>query len=137
MHSTKGTIGGIQRSSKGKEIQGRSKPAFERKISPTRESSKSQSASATKKPSEPCHMKRGTHTEKRTATGGNPNDSDDPSGEESNDNDDDGSDRGKRSDQGGRPDQEEEAEETDRSVREITPSMAKWEKVTSQKQIIR
>ena len=76
-------------------------------------------------------MKKGTHIEKRIATGGNPNDPDDPSGEESNNDDD------SRSDQGRRPDQEEEVEETDRSVREITPSMAEWEKVTDQKQIIR
>ena len=136
VHSTKGTTSGTQRSSKGKEIQSRSNSAFERQNSSTRGSSKSQSVSATKKTSEPCHMKRGTHTEKKIATGRNPNDSDDPSGEEYNI-DDNGSDRGRKSDQGRRPDQEEEAEETDRSVREITPSMAEWEKVTGQKQFIR
>ena len=69
-------------------------------------------------------MKRGTYSEKRTATGGNTNDPDDCSGEESNNDNDDVSDRERRSDQGGRPDQEEEAVETDRSVIEITLSMA-------------
>ena len=73
-------------------------------------------------------MKRGAYTEKSIATGGNPNDADDPLGEESNNDND--NDRGRRSDQERRPDQEEEAEDTDRSVREITPSMAEWEKVT-------
>ena len=65
VHSTKGIPSGTQRSSKGKEIEGRSKPAFERQNSPTRESSRSQSVSATKKTSEPCHMKRGTYTKRR------------------------------------------------------------------------
>ena len=137
VHSTKETTSGIQRSAKGKESQGRSKPAFERTTSPTRGSSQSQSASPTKKPSEPCHMKRGTYSEKRTATGANPNDSDDFSGEQSNNQDDDGSDRARKSDQGRRPDQDEEADETDRSAREITASMAEWETVTAHKQMIR
>ena len=127
VHSTKETTNAIQRSAKGKQTQGRLKPAFERKTSPTRGSSKSQSASATKKPSEPCHVKRGTYSEKGSATGGSANDSDDFSGEAYKNDDDDGSDRERRSDQGRRRDQEEEAEETDRSVTEITPSMAEWE----------
>ena len=76
-------------------------------------------------------MKTGTHTENKTAIDGNPNDTDDCSGEESNQDDNDGSDRGRE------PDQGEEAEDTDRLVREITPSMAEWEKVTGQKQFIR
>ena len=38
-------------------------------------------------PSEPCDMKKGTQTEKRPATGGNPNDADDPSGEAYNNDD--------------------------------------------------
>ena len=97
MHSTKETTSGIQRSAKGKETQGRFKPAFEIKTSPTIGSSKSQSASATEKHTEPCHMKMGTYFEKRTATGGNPNDTDDSSGEESNNDDDNGSDRERRS----------------------------------------
>ena len=50
VHSTKQTTSGIQRSANGKQTPGRSQPAFERKTSPTRGSSKLQSASATKKP---------------------------------------------------------------------------------------
>ena len=74
LHSTKRTTSGTYRSSKGTEIQGRSKPVFERQNSPTSGSSKSKSAQVTKKPSEPCHMKSSTYMENKTATGGNPND---------------------------------------------------------------
>ena len=68
-------------------MQGRSKPAFETQHSSSRVSSKSQSASATKKQSELWHMKRGTHSEKRTTTSGYLNDADDPSVKECNNDD--------------------------------------------------
>ena len=100
-----------------------------RKKSPSRGSSKSQSASQTTETSKPCNMKRGSHTEKTTRGDGDPDDSNDTSGEESGYDDDD-----RRPDRHRRPDKEEEAEETDRSVREITTSMTEWEKVTGQQQ---
>ena len=74
-------------------------------------------------------MKRGSHTKKKTVGDGDTDDSDDPSGEESDDGVDD-----RRPDRHRRLDEEEEAEETDRLVREITPSIKEWEKVTGQKQ---
>ena len=40
----------------------------------------------------------------------------------------------RRPDRHERPDKEEEAEETDKSVREMTASMNEWEQVTGQKQ---
>lgn len=105
MHSTKGTTGGIKRSSKGKDIQGRSKPAFARHNSHVRGSSKSQSALATKKPSQQYHMTMSTYAEKRNATGRNPNDSYDTSGDKYNNNNH-RLDGGRRSNKGTRPDYE-------------------------------
>ena len=137
VYSTKGTTSGTQRSPNGKAIPGRSKPASERQNSFTRGSSKSQAASATKEPIVPCHIKRGTHTANKTATGGNPNDPGDPSGEECNNDEDGGLDRGGRSDRGPRSDAKDVADDRDRSVREITASIAEWQKVTGQRQFIR
>ena len=74
-------------------------------------------------------MKRSSHTKKKTTGDGDPDDPNDPSGEESGYDDDD-----RMSDKLRRPDIVEEAEETDRSVREITPLMKEWEKVTGSKQ---
>ena len=91
---------------------------LKRQKSPTRGSSKSQAASQTKETYNPNHMHSGSHTKKRTAGDGDPDDSDDPSGEESDYGGDD-----RRPDRHRRPDKAEEAEETYRSVREITSSM--------------
>ena len=74
-------------------------------------------------------MKRGSHTKEKIAGDGEPDDSDDPSGKESGDGDD-----YRTPDRHGRPDKEEEPEDTGSSVREITPSMKEWQKVTGQKQ---
>ena len=63
-------------------------------------------------------MKRGSHTNKKTAEDRDPDDIGDRSIEESGDGDDD---RGPYRHR--RPDDEEEGEETDGSVREITPSI--------------
>ena len=93
---------------------------LERQKSAIRGSSESQSALQTKETSQPGHMKRCPHTNKKTEGEGDPDDPDDPAGQESGCSDDD-----RRPDRHRKPDKEEEAQETDRSVREITPSMKK------------
>ena len=85
---------------------------LERQKSPTRASSKSQSASQTKETSKSGHMKRGFHTIKKTAGDGDPDDPHDASEQEPGCNVDD-----RRPNRHRRPDKEQEAEETDRSVR--------------------
>ena len=67
-------------------------------------------------------MKSDSHTRKKSAADGDPDDTDDPSREKAGYGDDD-----RRLDRDRRPDQVEEAEQTDTSVREITPSMKEWE----------
>lgn len=73
-------------------------------------------------------MKTSSHTKTKTTADGDPDHSDDTSGEESG-----YGDNNKWPDRYRRPGQEEEAEETDTSVRKITPSMKVWENVTVQK----
>ena len=103
---------------------------LERQKSPTRGSSKSQSASQNKETSKPSHMEMGSHAKKKTAGDEDPDDPDDPSAEACGYGDD-----NRTPDRQRRPEEEQEAADTDRSVREITPSMQEWEKVTGHKQI--
>lgn len=74
-------------------------------------------------------MESGSHTKKKTAGDGDTNDQDDPSGEVSGYSDDD-----RRPDRRKRPDNERDAEDTHRLVREISSSMEACEKVTGQTQ---
>ena len=74
-------------------------------------------------------MNRCSHTKKKTAADRDPDDPNDLLGEESGYGDED-----RRPDRYRRPDKEEEAEETDKSVRGITTSRKEWETVTGQKQ---
>ena len=74
-------------------------------------------------------MKRASHIKKQTAGDEDTDESDDTSGEELG-----YSDNDSRPDRHKRPDTEEEAEETNKSVREMTLSMKEWQKVTGQKQ---
>ena len=101
---------------------------LKRQKSPTRGNSKFPSASQTQETSKPCHMKMGSHTKRKTVEDADPDDSDGPAGEESHYGDDD-----RRPDRHRRPDKEEEGEETDRSVGEMTPSMKELQQVTGQK----
>ena len=73
-------------------------------------------------------MKRDFHTKKKTTEDGELDDSDECTGKESDYGDDD-----RMPDKDRRSDEAQEAEETDGSVRDITPSMKEWEKVTGQK----
>ena len=91
---------------------------LKRQKSPTTGRAKCHSASQTMETSRPYHMHSVPHTEKKTTRDGDPDHADDPSGEESDYVDDD-----RRPARHRRPDKEEEAKETEKSVLEITPSM--------------
>ena len=91
---------------------------LQRPKSPTWKSSKSQSPTQTEETSDPCHMKRASHTKNNTAGDVDIDDSDDTCGEESGCGDDD-----RRPDRHKRPDKEKQAEETNKAVSEMTLSM--------------
>ena len=74
-------------------------------------------------------MKRGSNSKEKTAVDGDSDATNKPSREESGYDVDD-----RRPDKHRRPAKEKEDEETDRLVREITPSMKEWKKVTGSKQ---
>ena len=91
---------------------------MQRQKSPARGRSISESALRTKETSKPWHMKEGSLSERKTTGDEDPHDSDDPLGEELGYGNDD-----RRPGRRRRPDKVEEAEDTDRSVREITSSI--------------